>query len=40
MPFEEKNGRVEIIRPYGEDADGNFNHGVDFKILLSGKTLT
>lgn len=31
MPFEEKNGRVEIIRPYGEDADGNFNHGVDFK---------
>lgn len=31
MPFEEKNGRVEILCSYGEDADGNFNHGVDFK---------
>lgn len=26
MPFEEKNGRVEMLKPYG---DGN--HGVDFK---------
>lgn len=31
MPFEEKKGRVEILRHYGEDADGNFNHGVDFR---------
>lgn len=31
MPFEEKSGRVEIIRQYGEDETGTFNHGVDFK---------
>ena len=31
MPFEEKKGRVEIIKPYGENPEGVFNHGVDFK---------
>lgn len=31
MPFEERNGRVEILHPYGDDGKGNFNHGVDFK---------
>ena len=31
MPFEEKNGRVEMLKPYGEDSEGKFNHGVDFK---------
>ena len=31
MPFEEKKGRVEILRPYGESSDGSFNHGVDFR---------
>ena len=30
MPFEEKKGRVEIIKPYGENPEGIFNHGVDF----------
>ena len=31
MPFEEREGRVEILRNYGEQPDGSFNHGIDFK---------
>lgn len=31
MPFDDKGGRVEVIRYYGKQEDGTFNHGVDFK---------
>lgn len=31
MPFEEQGGRVEVLRPYGQQPDGSFNHGIDFK---------
>lgn len=31
MPFEEREGRVEILKQYGEQPDGTFNHSLDFK---------
>lgn len=31
MPFKEHDGRVEVVRHYGEQPDGSFNHGIDFK---------
>lgn len=31
MPFEEKEGRVEVLKHYGEQPDGSFNHGMEFK---------